>query len=295
MDRLEAMRLFVRVAELGSFAAVAQQLGVARSVVTRQVAALERHLGAKLMVRNTRRLALTSAGTAYLEKCRVILNLVDAAETDVAEERAVARGHIRIGLPLSYGLKRLAPLLIEFARSHPEVSLEMDYTDRRVDLVEEGFDLSIRITSRLDPADVMRRLGRAQLVVVASPEYLARHGRPRRPADLASHECLGYVGDARRDAWPFMVNGRVAHAPVRCRIRANNGDALAAAAAQGLGIALQPDFIAERYLAAGTLETILDEFPPPPLGVYALLPGTRYMPYRVRALVEFLSERLQAA
>lgn len=289
------MRLFVRVAELGSFAAVAQQLGVARSVVTRPVAALERHLGAKLMVRSTRRLALTSAGTAYLEKCRVILNLVDAAETDVAEERAVARGHIRIGLPLSYGLKRLAPLLIEFARSHPEVSLEMDYTDRRVDLVEEGFDLSIRITSRLDPADVMRRLGRAKLVVVASPEYLARHGRPRRPADLASHECLGYVGDATRDAWPFTVNGRVEHASVRCRIRANNGDALADAAAQGLGIALQPDFIAERYLAAGTLETILDEFPPPPLGVYALLPSTRYMPYRVRVLVEFLSERLKAA
>lgn len=289
------MRLFVRVAELGSFAAVAQQLGVARSVVTRPVAALERYLGAKLMVRSTRRLALTSAGTAYLEKCRVILNLVDAAETDVAEERAVARGHIRIGLPLSYGLKRLAPLLIEFARSHPEVSLEMDYTDRRVDLVEEGFDLSIRITSRLDPADVMRLLGRAKLVVVASPEYLARHGRPRRPADLASHECLGYVGDATRDAWPFTVNGRVEHASVRCRIRANNGDALADAAAQGLGIALQPDFIAERYLAAGTLETILDEFPPPPLGVYALLPSTRYMPYRVRVLVEFLSERLKAA
>lgn len=289
------MRVFMRVAELGSFAAVAQQLGVARSVVTRQVAALEQHLGAKLLVRTTRRLSLTSAGTAYLEKCRVILNLVDAAETDVARERAVARGHVRIGLPLSYGLKRLAPLLIDFAQSHPEVSLEMDYTDRRVDLVEEGFDLSVRITSRLEPGDVTRRLGTAKLVVVASPAYLARHGRPRVPADLASHECLGYVGDATRDAWPFTVNGRVEHVHVRCRIRANNGDALSDAAARGLGIALQPDFIAERHLATGELVAILDDCPPPELGIYALLASTRYMPYRVRVLIDYLSERLRAA
>lgn len=294
MDRLEAMRTFARVAELGSFAAVAQQLGVARSVVTRQIAALEQHLGAKLMVRSTRRLALTSAGTAYLEKCRVILNLVDAAETDVAEQRAVARGHVRIGLPLSYGLKKLAPLLVDFAESHPEVSLEMDYTDRRVDLVEEGFDLSVRITSRLDPADVMRKLGSAKLLFVASPAYLARHGRPRHPSELAGHECLGYVGDATRDAWPFTVNGRVEYAHVRSRIRANNGDALCDAAARGLGIALQPDFIAEPHLQAGTLASILADFPPPELGIYALLPSTRYMPYRVRVLVDFLSERLRA-
>lgn len=285
----------MRVAELGSFAAVAQQLGVARSLVTRQVAALEQHLGAKLMVRTTRRLSLTSAGTAYLEKCRVILNLVDAAETDVAQERAVARGPVRIGLPLSYGLKRLAPLLLDFAQSHPQVSLEMDYTDRRVDLVDEGFDLSIRITARLEPGDVMRRLGTAKLLVVASPDYLALHGRPRQPADLASHECLGYVGEASRDAWSFTVNGRVEQVHVRSRIRANNGDALADAAARGLGIALQPDFIAEGHLATGRLVTILGEFPPPELGIYALLPTTRYMPYRVRVLLDYLSERLKPA
>jgi len=295
MDRLDAMRMFVRVAELGSFSAVAQQLGVARSVVTRQVAALEAHLGTKLMARSTRRLSLTSAGTAYLEKCRVILNLVDSAETDVAEERAVARGNIRIGLPLSFGLKRLAPLLLEFAERHPEVSLEMDYTDRRVDLVEEGFDLSIRITARLGPADVVRKLGSCQLVTVASPAYLARHGRPRRPADLAGHECLAYTGDANPNAWSYGTGDRVESVYVRSRFNANNGDVLAEAAAQGLGIALQPDFIAAPYLQDGRLEQILGEFAPPELGVYALLPGTRHMPYRVRVLIDFLSERLRAA
>ena len=150
------MRTFLRVAEVGSFSAVAQQLGVARSVVTRQVAALEAHLGAKLMARSTRRLSLTSAGTAYLEKCRVILNLVEAAETDVAAERAVARGKLRIGLPLIFGLKRLAPLLLDFAELHPAVSLDMDYTDRRVNLIEEGFDLSIRVTSRLGAGTTFR-------------------------------------------------------------------------------------------------------------------------------------------
>ncbi len=176
MDRLDAMRLFVRVAELGSFSAVAQQLGVARSVVTRQIAALETHLGVKLMARSTRRLALTSAGSAYLEKCRVILNLVEAAEADVAEERLTPRGNIRISLPLSFGLKRLAPLLLDFSQRYPEVALDMDYSDRRVNLIEEGIDLSIRITRRLEPGDVARKIGVGHMLAVASPEYLARHG-----------------------------------------------------------------------------------------------------------------------
>jgi DNA-binding transcriptional LysR family regulator len=148
MDRLDAMHLFVRVAETGSFSGVAQQLGVARSVVTRQIAALEAHLGVKLMARSTRRLALTAAGTTYLEKCRVILNLVEVAEADVAEERATPRGRIRVSVPLSFGLKRLAPLLLDFLRRYPEVGLDMDYSDRRANLIEEGIDLSIRITRR---------------------------------------------------------------------------------------------------------------------------------------------------
>lgn len=295
MDRLDSMRMFVRVAELGSFSAVAQQLGVARSVVTRQVAALEAQLGTRLMVRSTRRLSLTSAGTAYLEKCRVILNLVDAAETDAAEERAVARGNIRLGLPLSFGLKRLAPLLLEFAERHPEVSLEMDYTDRRLDLVEEGFDLSVRITSRLAPADVVRKLGTCQVVTTAAPEYLARHGRPRRPADLAGHECLLYSGDSNPSVWTYGSGEKVERVYVRSRFTANNGDVLADAAARGLGITLQPDFIVQPYLQDGRLEQVLGPFRPPALGIYALLPGGRHMPYRVRVLMEFLSERLRPA
>jgi DNA-binding transcriptional LysR family regulator len=292
MDRLEAMRTFLRVAEVGSFSAVAQQLGVARSVVTRQVAALEAHLGAKILARSTRRLSLTSAGTAYLEKCRVILNLVEAAETDVAAERAVARGKLRIGLPLIFGLKRLAPLLLDFAELHPGVNLDMDYTDRRVDLVEEGFDLCIRVTRRLGEGDVVRRLGEVRIRTVASPAYLARHGRPAHPSELAGHECLGYTGDPNPGTWPYTIDGRTENVYVQYRMSTNNGDVLAEAAVRGHGITLQPDFIADPWLADGRLVEILEDYAPAPLGVYALLPGTRHLPYRVRVLIDYLAVRL---
>ena len=292
MDRLDAMNLFVRVAELGSFAAVAQQLGLARSVVTRQIAALEAHLGVKLMARSTRRLALTSAGTAYLEKCRVILNLVESAETDVAEERLTPRGNIRVSLPLIFGLKRLAPLLLDFSQRYPEVWLYMDYSDRRVNLIEEGIDLSVRITRRLDGGDVARRIGSARMHLVTSPDYLARHGQPRHPSELVHHECLGYTAGATAQPWQFMVDGELANFPVRSRINANNGEVLTEAVAQGLGITLQPDFIINDFLAAGRIVIILPGFPTPELGIYAMLPSNRHVPHRVRVLMDFLAAGL---
>ena len=294
MDRLDAMRLFLRVAELGSFSAVALQAGVARSVVTRQIAALETHLGVKLMARSTRRLALTSAGSAYLEKCRVILNLVEAAEADVAEERLIPRGNIRLSLPLSFGIRRLAPLLLDFSQRHPEVSLDMDYSDRRINLIEEGIDLAIRITRRLEPGDVARKIGAGRMLVVAAPEYLARHGRPQHPAELAHHECLGYTHAGNPMPWQFLVNGQPENFPVRSRINANNGDVLAEAAAQGLGITLQPDFIVASYLDAGRVKRILADFAIPEPGIYAMLPSNRHVPHRVRVLMDALAAALAA-
>ncbi len=292
MDRLDAMQLFVRVAELGSFAGAAQQLGVARSVVTRQIAGLEAHLGVKLMARSTRRLTLTSAGTAYLEKCRVILNLVEAAEIGVAEERQTPRGNIRISLPLSFGLKRLAPLLLDFSQRYPEVALDMDYSDRRVNLIEEGIDLSIRVTRRLDAGDVARRIGTSRMRVLASPDYLSLHGQPAHPAELAHHVCLGYTNAGAATTWQFVVDGQLENFPIRSRINANNGDVLTEAAAQGLGIACQPDFIAGSFIAAGRVVEILVDYPGPELGIYAMLPSNRHIPYRVRVLMDFLAARL---
>ena len=292
MDRLDAMRLFVRVADLGSFAAVAQQEGVARSVITRQVAALEARLGCKLMARSTRRLTLTSAGAAFIEKCRVILNLVDAAETDIAAEHQSPRGNIRVSVPLSFGLKRLAPLLLEFARRYPDVALDMEYSDRRGNLIEEGIDLSIRVTSRLAAGDVARKLGVSHMKVVAAPQYLAQHGRPKLPADVAHHEFLGYTY-AGAGGIEFQVGDQRQKVDLRGRLNANNGEVLAEAAAQGMGITCQPDFVIDEFIAAGRVEQILGDYPMPELGIYAMLPSNRQVPYRVRVLMDFLADRLR--
>lgn len=290
MDKLEAMRLFVRVAEFGSFSAVAERQDVARSVVTRRIAGLESELGVKLIARSTRRLSLTSAGAAYVEKCREILNLVEAAETEAAQERQVPRGTIRASLPLIFGLRYLAPLLLEFASEYPEIALDMDYSDRRVNLIEEGVDLSVRITDFLGPREVARRLSSSRMVVIASPAYLERHGEPAHPADLARHACLNYT--LAGSAWQFLVDGQWRSFPVHGRVQANNGDVLLAAASMGMGIACQPTFIAAEALAAGTVREILGGFPLPELGIYAMLPGNRHVPQRVRMLIEFLAARL---
>lgn len=292
MDRLDAMRMFMRVAERGSFSAVAQELGLARSVVTRQIAGLEGQLGAKLLARTTRRLSLTSAGAGYLEKCRVILNLVEVAESGLAEERQMPRGPIRMSVPLSFGVRYLAAMMLEFATHYPEVSLDMDYSERRSNLFEEGIDLAIRITDRLEPGDVARRIGSSRLIVVAAPEYLARHGEPRHPADLIGHECLGYTGVPHPNNWEFLVAGRAQNFPVRTRLRANNGDVLMQAAIAGFGIAYEPAFIAADGLGEGRVRRILDDFPSAELGIYAVLPGNRHVPQRVRVLTDFLAERL---
>lgn len=293
MDRLDGMRIFVRVTEMGSFSAVAQQMNVARSVVTRQVAALEAHLGAKLLARSTRRLSLTSAGTAYLERCREILSLVEAAESDLSEGQQAPRGQIRLTLPLSFGIHPMMPMIGEFMRANPEVSVELDFNDRRVNLIEGGYDLAIRIADRLDPGDVARKIGSSQGVIAASPAYLARHGRPEHPKDLSGHECFGYLL-AAHSSWSFMIDGEKQWFPISGRLQANNGDALLVAAIQGLGITRSPSFIAEQALRAGKLEILLRDFPTPELGIYALFPGNRYVPRRVRALVEFLAERIGA-
>ena len=295
MDRLDAMQTFVRVAEAGSFAAVADQLQVARSVVTRQVAALETHLGTKLITRSTRRLTLTAAGSAYLEKCRLILNMVDAAESSLAEEKAVPRGRIRLGLPLSYGLHTLVPALLDFAHEQPFIELVMDLSDQRANLIEEGLDLSIRITADLQPGDIVRQLGQCRLLTLASPAYLAQHGRPRHPDDLRQHECLLYASDSAAGTWTYRKGGQTLQVPVRGRIVANNGVALTEGAARGMGIVRQPDFIASPYLARGAVEVVLQDFEMPPLGIYAVLPSNRYIPHRVSVLIDYLSRLLRPA
>lgn len=291
MDRLLAMETFVRVAEAGSFAAVAERLNLARSVVTRQIAALEAHLEVKLLTRSTRSLHLTPEGAAYLEKCRDILGLVAAAEGDLAGERQAPRGVIRMSLPMSLGLRRLMPLLADFAGLYPEVEVVLEFSDRRVNLVEEGFDLALRVSTRLDPGSVARRLGTSRMAVVAAPAYLERHGHPARPEALLEHQCLGYTL-APQSSWTFLIDGVWRSVPVRGRFQANNGDALLEAAERGLGITCQPTFITAEAVRAGRLLQLLPDFPLPELDIHALFPGHRYLPHRVRVLADYLAERI---
>ncbi|MEY4733553.1 MAG: HTH-type transcriptional regulator DmlR [Pseudomonadota bacterium] len=293
MDKLDAMQIFVRVAEADSFTAVADQLQVARSAITRQIAALEKHLRVKLITRSTRSLTLTAAGAAYLEKCRVILNMVDAAESSLDEEKAVPRGRIRLGLPLSFGLQRLMPALLDFAKAQPHIELMMDFSDQRSNLIEEGIDLSIRITADLQPGDIVRHLGECHLLTLASPAYLSEHGQPQHPDQLRHHECLVYSMTMSAAVWNYQVDAQETAFPVRGRIRANNGLALTQAAAQGMGITRQPDFIAEPFLARGEVVAILQDFAPSPLGIYAVLPSNRYIPHRVNVLIEHLAKSLR--
>src|SRR3569623_368187 len=291
MDQLAAMKMFVRVVESGSFAAVAGQLGLARSVVTRQVAALEARLGTKLIARSTRRLALTAAGAVYLEKCREILTLVDEAEGDLTDARRDIRGSIRLSVPLSLGVRYLTAMICDFTTLHPDVSVELDFTDRRVDLIAKNIDLAVRVTAELDDTVVARRLGACRSVVVAAPAYLARHGRPRHPRELINHECFGYV-PTLRSSWPFVIIRKLTCVRTHGRIQANNGDALLDAAVRGLGISYQPTFIAGDALRAGRVERILEQYPSIELGLFAVFPGGRYVPQRVRALVDFLAARI---
>ncbi|MBS0346870.1 MAG: LysR family transcriptional regulator [Proteobacteria bacterium] len=291
MDRLHAMEVFVRVAEAGSFTAAADHLGLARSAVTRQIAALEAHLGVKLIARSTRSLKLTSAGLAYLERSREILDLVGVAESDLAGGDRRPRGPIRISVPMSFGVRHLVPLVADFVTTYPEVSLDMDFDDRQVNLIESGLDLAIRITTQLDPTQIARRLSVARMVTLASPAYLERHGCPQKPEDLLAHQCLGYTGTAKV-SWPYLVDEELIWVPVRCRLQANSGDALVDMAQRGLGICRQPSFIAAPAIQAGLLTRILADFPGPELGIYAVFPSNRYVPSRVRALADYLAERI---
>ncbi len=225
MDRLAAMQTFVRVAEAGSFTAVAEQMNLARSAITRQIAALEAHLGVKLIARSTRRLALTSAGATYIEQCRDILDRIDEAEGDLAGERQTLRGEIRASVPMTFGLLHLTPLILEFSRAHPDIRIDLDFNDRRVNLIEEGMDFALRITDRLPETAVARRLTTCRSVVVASPAYLQRHGAPKHPDELAQRACLNYSLTSR-SSWPFIIDGASHWVDISGPITANNGSAL---------------------------------------------------------------------
>jgi DNA-binding transcriptional LysR family regulator len=293
LDRLTGLEVFTKVVASGSFSAAGRAVGMSQTMVTKHIAALEGRLGVKLFHRSTRRISLTDAGRNYLESSERILADIETADSAVAADRVEPRGLLRLNAPVSFGCRQIAPLLSEFARSHPLVTVELGLNDRYVDLIEEGWDLAIRIGSLNDSSLIARRIASCRTAVCASPSYIAARGSPRSLSDLTDHNCLGYTLARQTGAgnWTFGAGGEISVA-VSGNLRANNGDALRAAAIAGQGIIYQPTFIVADELCDGTLVALTLDRPTQELnGVYAVYPPERHPAAKVRAFIDFLADR----
>lgn len=294
MDVLNGMRAFREVAAHGSFAAAARSLSVTTAWVSKLVAQLEEHLGARLLVRTTRRLALTEAGRLYLERCERVLGDLQEAESVVSDLHKAPRGKLRIAAPMSFGLLKLAPLFPQFAKRYPEVELDVVLSDRVVDLIEEGFDIAVRIAEKLqDSTLTVRKVGGGERIVVAAPRYLRKHGTPQHPSELSDHQCLRYALHREPSDWRFQGADGLCKVRVRGPLQVNNSIALREAAVSGLGIMLTPDFVVNEQLLNKQLTRVLPRFTPSSYGVFAVAPATRYATPKARAFIDYLVRALR--
>jgi DNA-binding transcriptional LysR family regulator len=290
MNRLLEMEIFATVVDTGSISGAAERLDMAKSAVSKRLADLETRLGVSLMTRTTRRLSLTDAGAEFYKRCTAILAEVAAAEAGVTEADAELSGPIRIAAPLSFGLQHLGPVLVKFMQRHPAVNVTMDFNDRQVDLVAEGFDLGIRIAKLGDSTLVARKLAPVRQLVCASPSYWAANGRPKEPADLKSHVALRYTLAAQRN-WSYTApDGTRGSVTVPTRNAANNGAFLRDAAVAGLAMVRLPAFIVHEQITARELEPVLLGYRWDDLHAWAVYPQTRRLPARVRVLIDYLAE-----
>jgi DNA-binding transcriptional LysR family regulator len=293
MDRFAHMQVFVGVVEAGSITAAAERLNLAKSAVSRRLAELEAHLGVSLIQRTTRRLNLTDSGRAFYARCVAILADLEEAESAVSQAHDALKGQLKVALPLAFGLLHLAPLVQEFMARHPEVRLELDFNDRQLDLMQEGFDLAVRIATLADSSLVARRLVSIRHIACASPAYLVRRGTPRRAADLAQHDCLAYSNVRDPALWNCQgPDGAPVQVRVPVRLAASSGEFLMRAALAGEGVVLLPTFYVHEALRAGQLVPVLADHVWPELAAYAVYPPTRHLSNRARALIDFLVERL---
>jgi len=293
---LEAWGVFARVSATGSFVRAAEELGLSKATVSKAVARLERRLGAPLLHRTSRRLSLTEAGSRSAAIAQRILDEAEAMEAQAMSEAATPQGRVRLTVPMSFGLAYLAPILPEFLAAHPLVSIDLRLSDAVEDLIGGRFDAALRIAELADSSLRVRRLCRVRRVLVAAPAYLARHGRPLHPRDLAGHVCLGYAHLPDPERWHFVhASGEAAVVVAAGPLCANNAEALQPALRAGMGLAIQPEFVVWDDLAAGRLEAVLTEWAAPEIVVNIVLPPGRSRSAGVAALVAFLARRFAAA
>jgi len=290
MDRLDEIRAFAAVADARSFTQGARKLDVSGAQVSKLVARLENRLGARLLNRTTRDVSLTDTGQAYLERARDLLESFDALETSVRDQSGPS-GNLKVSAPVSFGKNQLTPALLDFASGCTAVSLDVAFSDRIVNLVEEGFDVAVRIGQLSDSSLVARRLAAVRMVTCASPEYLARAGIPAALEDLANHEAILDTNVRDATVWRFGPQSDIHEVRVRGRLRFNGAEACVAAAVAGFGITRSPAFAAAEELRAGRLVPILCNFEPELIHVYAVYPHARHLAAKVRAFVDFLAQR----
>ncbi|MBZ2208768.1 LysR family transcriptional regulator [Massilia soli] len=295
MDKFQEMQAFVAVVDAGSFVRAADALGSSKAAVSRYISDLEDRLGVRLLNRTTRSLSMTGDGQAFYYHCVELLAALDEAEGDLSTRSAEASGLVRISAPVTFGILHLAPLWGDFLERYPKVRLEVALSDRAVDLVEDGFDLAIRISSVMQPSLIARRLATTRLVLCASPSYLERRGTPQHASELAQHDVVAYTYGAFRDEWIFEGPDGEVRVKVSPRLFANNGDTCRAAALRGQGVILQPDFLVGGDLRSGELVEILPGYRTPDLGVYALYASRRHLPLKLRYLIDFLVEAFKPA
>jgi len=291
MDRFLEMQTFAAVVDLGSFVRAAETLSLSKAAVSRHVGDLEARLGVRLLHRTTRRLALTEEGQVFHARCKELLSGLDEAESELTSRNRSASGLVRVNAPVTFGILHLAPLWGEFMALQPNVTLDVTLVDRVVDLVEEGYDLAVRIAATLPSSTlVSRRLSTARLVPCASPQYLKRHGTPRHPEELAQHPIIAYSYLATKDEWHFDGPQGEFVIRTRPRMHTNSGETCRAAALAHQGIILQPTFLVGEDLATGRLVELMPEFPSVEIGIYAVYPTRKHVSAKVRVLIDFLAE-----
>ena len=294
MDKFEDLQAFVAVVEAGTFTAAADRLNIAKSAVSRRVSALEERLGVQLLHRTTRVLNLTETGQSFFEHSARILADLDEAEAAVQQEHGALKGTLRVALPRSFGVRHMCKPIAAFTKRHPRLKFDLNLNDRRIDLIEEGIDVAVRIGHLRDSSLIARKLFDARTVVAASPHYLHMHGTPASPEELKDHDCLVYSNLEDPDRWSWTDStGKRRAVDIKSTMRASSGDFLTNAASHGLGIVVQPTCLASESIRRGNLTPILTDYEWPVTPAYAVYPPTRHLSYRVRAFIDFLVERFE--
>lgn len=292
MDILAGMKVFVAVVDAGSFSAAADRLDMSRAMASKHVLSLEDHLGTRLLNRTTRRLSVTESGSVFYERSVQIIADITEAEQVAGHMSAVPRGVLKITMPLAYGLHRLGPVIAGYVSTYPQVKLDISLNDRKVDLIEEGFDLAIRIGTLPESGLIARKLGGEHSLICAAPSYLKRHGTPQTPEDLAHHACLGYTLTNNGDEWRLEGPDQAVAVRSAGPIKADSGDMLRLAALSGAGLIFQPLFIVAEDLQAGRLVQVLPDHVSAELGIYAIYPSRKHLSAKVRTFVDFLVAQL---